>query len=84
MTADVILVNGRFATLDPAIPDPQAVAITGGKFSGVGTEQEVRALVARECERYGAATVRHFVPLLVHCAVIEKLAHHPAIAPIVH
>ena len=44
MTADVILVNGRFATLDPANPDPQAVAITAGKFSGVGTEAEMRAL----------------------------------------
>jgi len=43
-TADVILVNGRFATLDPANPDPQAVAITGGRFAGVGTEQEMRAL----------------------------------------
>jgi predicted amidohydrolase YtcJ len=43
MTANVILVNGRFTTLDPANPNPQAVAITGGKFSGVGTEQEMRA-----------------------------------------
>ncbi len=44
VTADVILVNGRFTTLDPANPNPQAVAITGGKFSGVGTEQEMRSL----------------------------------------
>jgi predicted amidohydrolase YtcJ len=43
MTADVILVNGRFATLDPANPDPHAVAITAGRFSGVGTEQDIRA-----------------------------------------
>jgi predicted amidohydrolase YtcJ len=44
MTADVILVNGRFTTLDPANPDPQAVTITAGKFSGVGSEAEMRAL----------------------------------------
>jgi hypothetical protein len=47
-------------------------------------ESEVRAMVAREWERYNGATVRHFVPVLVHRAVIEQLAHHPAVAPIVH
>ncbi len=47
-------------------------------------EGEVRAMVISEWERYNAATVRHFVPLLVHRAVIERLAHHPAIPPIVH
>jgi predicted amidohydrolase YtcJ len=43
MTADLILTNGRFATLDRANPNPQAVAIADGKFLAVGTEQEVRA-----------------------------------------
>lgn len=47
-------------------------------------EPELRALVASEWERYDAATVRHFVPVLVHRAVVERLAHHPAIAPVVH
>jgi len=42
MTADLILTNGRFATLDRANPNPQAVAIANGKFLTVGTEQEVR------------------------------------------
>jgi predicted amidohydrolase YtcJ len=44
MTADLILVNGRFATLDRSNPNPQAVAIAGGRFLGTGTEQEMRAL----------------------------------------
>ena len=47
-------------------------------------EQEVRSMVAREWQRYDDATVRHFVPVRVHRAVIEQLAHHPAIAPVVH
>jgi predicted amidohydrolase YtcJ len=42
MTADLILTNGRFATLDRINPNPQAVAIANGKFLAVGTEQEVR------------------------------------------
>jgi len=33
---ELILTNGRFATLDRANPDPEAVAITGGRFSAVG------------------------------------------------
>jgi predicted amidohydrolase YtcJ len=43
MTADLILTNGRFATLDRSNPNPQAVAIAGGRFLAVGSEQEVRA-----------------------------------------
>ncbi len=44
MTADLILVNGRFTTLDTSNPNPEAVAIAGGKFLAVGDEREVRAL----------------------------------------
>ncbi len=44
MNADLILVNGRFSTLDRANPNPEAVAIADGLFIGVGTEAEVRAL----------------------------------------
>lgn len=43
-TADVILVNGRFTTLDRANPDPQAVAITGNRFAAVGEKAEIMAL----------------------------------------
>jgi predicted amidohydrolase YtcJ len=44
MHADLILVNGRFSTLDRSNPNPQAVAIADGKFIGAGTEQDMRAL----------------------------------------
>ena len=43
MFADVILTHGRFATLDRRNLNPQAVAIAGGLFLAVGTEEEVRA-----------------------------------------
>jgi hypothetical protein len=35
-TPDVILVNGRFTTLDRANPNPEAVAIKDGRFQAVG------------------------------------------------
>lgn len=40
--ADLLLVNGRFTTLDPGQPDAAAAAIAGGKFLEVGTEDQVR------------------------------------------
>lgn len=39
---DIILTNGRFTTLDRANPNPEAVAITAGRFSAVG---EARAIL---------------------------------------
>ena len=41
MHPDLILINGRFTTLDRANPSPEAVAITGGKFSATGDAAEV-------------------------------------------
>jgi len=44
MTADLILVNGRFTTLDRGNPAPEAVAIADGRFLAAGTQAEIRAL----------------------------------------
>jgi predicted amidohydrolase YtcJ len=41
---EVILVNGKFTTLDKANPTATAVAIEGGRFVRVGSDQEVRSL----------------------------------------
>jgi predicted amidohydrolase YtcJ len=38
---DLILFNGNIHTMDPANPHAQAVAILGGKFFAVGTNEEV-------------------------------------------
>ena len=50
MTADLILVNGRFSTLDRSNPNAEAVAIAGGKFLRAGTEGEIRALAGPKTE----------------------------------
>jgi predicted amidohydrolase YtcJ len=41
--ADLILKNGKIVTLDPAQPQAEAIAITGGKIAAVGTNQQVAA-----------------------------------------
>jgi predicted amidohydrolase YtcJ len=38
---DLILTNGRFTTLDRGNPNPEAVAITGGRFSAVGDARNI-------------------------------------------
>jgi predicted amidohydrolase YtcJ len=41
MPPDLILTNGRFTTLDPATPEPEAVAVTDGRFGAVGAARDV-------------------------------------------
>ncbi len=41
--ADTLLVNGRFATLDPLSPEASAVAIRDGRFLAVGDDRAVHA-----------------------------------------
>lgn len=41
MHPDLILTNGKFTTLDRAAPNPEAVAITGGVFSAVGSAEDI-------------------------------------------
>jgi len=38
---EIILTNGRFTTLDQGNPNPEAVAIAGGRFSAVGDAREI-------------------------------------------
>lgn len=49
--ADVILTNGRFATLDPANPEAQAVAISDGVFTAVGDRHEVQRLAGPKTQQ---------------------------------
>lgn len=41
---DLILVNGKFSTLDRANPQADAVAIQDGRFVAVGTRDEIMKL----------------------------------------
>lgn len=41
---DLILTNGKFTTLDRANPNPEAVAVTAGRFSFVGRAEDIMAM----------------------------------------
>ncbi|SUX30114.1 amidohydrolase [Chromobacterium vaccinii] len=66
-TADVILRNGRIATLNRRLPQASAVAVKDGRFLAVGEEAEIMALA-------GAAT--RVVDLRGRCALPGLIDNH--------
>ena len=69
---DLILTNAKVTTLDRENPQAEAVAIRGGKFLAVGTEQEVRAAAAPNARVIDAGG-RRLIPGLIdsHIHVIR-------------
>jgi predicted amidohydrolase YtcJ len=51
MTADFILYNGRFSTLDRTNESPEAVAIADGRFLSVGRARDVEATASATTKR---------------------------------
>lgn len=43
--ADLVLLNGRVTTMDPAAPEATALAAKNGRFIAIGTDEEIRAFV---------------------------------------
>ncbi|MGB5346721.1 MAG: amidohydrolase family protein, partial [Woeseia sp.] len=46
--ADLVLLNGRIATVDPALGNVEAMAVTGYKVTAVGTSEDIAAYVGPE------------------------------------
>lgn len=74
MPADVIFVNGKFTTLEAAAPQAEAVAVTDGRFTAVGTRAEIEGLAGPSTSVIDLAG-RRVVPGLIdaHCHPIETL-----------
>ena len=51
MTADFILFNGRFSTLDRNNASPEAVSVADGRFLSVGSARDVEATVGATTKR---------------------------------
>lgn len=74
MSADVIFLNAKITTLDDTASEAEAVAVTAGRFSAVGSAAEVQKLA-------GSSTTvvdlkgRRVVPGLIdaHCHPVETL-----------
>ena len=69
MKADQVLLNGNIHTMDPQQPQASAVAIAGDRFLAVGSDAEMRALLApggREVDLGGATVVPGFIDAHIH------------------
>ena len=69
MQADQVLLNGNIHTMDPQQPHASAVAIAGDRFLAVGSDAEMRALLApggREVDLGGATVVPGFIDAHIH------------------
>lgn len=51
MAADMVLTNGKIATLNPAQPNVEAVAIKDGRFVAVGSNKEIERYVGDKTKR---------------------------------
>jgi len=69
---ELILYNGNFWTVDEKQPRAQAVAISGGRFAGVGTNQEILSLAAggsRKIDLGGKSVLPGFIDAHAHPAI---------------
>jgi predicted amidohydrolase YtcJ len=48
--ADLVLTNGHIATVDPAEPTAEALAVRDGKIEAVGTVAEIKAYIGQKTE----------------------------------
>ncbi|MBX9603381.1 MAG: amidohydrolase [Bryobacteraceae bacterium] len=71
LTPELILYNANIFTVDAANPRAQAVAIAGGRFLAVGSNQEVRALASartRQADMGGKTVLPGFIDAHSHPA----------------
>lgn len=66
--ADLIVVNGRVLTLDPAHPRATAVAIADGKFLAVGSDADIKKLAGPQTRTLDAQQ-RSVIPGLIESHV---------------
>jgi predicted amidohydrolase YtcJ len=73
MTADLVLYNGRFSTLDRSNASPDAVAIADGRFLSVGRARDVEATASATTKRIDLQG-RRVIPGLIdsHMHVIRS------------
>src|SRR6056297_892795 len=69
MSADLIIINGHLKTFDTAQPTARALAISGGRISAVGDEDEITALAGPETtmiDAQGGTVLPGFIESHIH------------------
>ena len=63
---DLVVINAKVYTMDPAAPRAEAVAVKGGRFVAVGTSAEIKALAGRRTQTFDAKQMT-MVPGFTDC-----------------
>ena len=78
-SGDLALVDGRVVTLDPDVPDAEAIAVRGGRIAAVGSTDEALEHVTPETEVIdldGRAALPGFIDTHVHVPMAgRRMAH---------
>jgi len=64
--ADLVVFNARVYTVDSGMPKAEAFAVKGGRFSAVGSNSDIRALIAKGTETFDARQMA-IVPGFIDC-----------------
>ena len=63
---DMVVVNAKVYTVDPRSPRAEAFAITGGKFSAVGSTADIKGLAGKNTQSFDAKGMT-IVPGFIDC-----------------
>jgi len=63
---DLVVLNAKVYTLDPARPRAEAFAVSGGRIVAIGTSAEMRAIAGPRTQRYDAQQMT-VVPGFIDC-----------------
>ena len=64
--ADLVVFNAKVYTVDSGMPKAEAFAVKGGRFSAVGSNSGIRALIAKGTQTYDARQMT-IVPGFIDC-----------------
>lgn len=76
-SADLVLIHGKIATLDPSRPEVEAVAIEGGRVSAIGTSDAIEKHIGEGTEIIdlnGKRVVPGFIESHAHLLSLGKTA----------
>jgi predicted amidohydrolase YtcJ len=77
--ADLVVFNAGVYTVDPRAPKAEAFAVKGGRFSAMGSNADIRALIAKRTQTFDArrmTIVPGFIDCHNHAAIITLPALH--------
>ncbi len=67
---ELLVINAKVHTVDPALPKAEAFAVSGSRFTAVGSNDAIRALAGRRTQIYdakGMTVVPGFIDCHNHC-----------------